>query len=214
MDESCAVAGLVLAAGAGRRFGGPKALARDSASGPTWVERAVCRLAASGVSPVLVVVGAEGEAVAEVLDTMAAPDDVELVVVPAPDWREGMGASLRAGLAAAAEHAPQADGVLVTLVDLPDVDETVHRRVLAAGSPGGSAAVSADGGDPATALVRAAYDGRPGHPVLLGRTHWEAVAAGARGDRGAREFFATHPHRLVECGDLASGRDQDRFGDP
>jgi nicotine blue oxidoreductase len=59
------------------------------------------------------------------------------------------------------------------------------------------------------ALSRAAYDGVPGHPALIGRAHWQGVVAVARGDRGAREYYATHPHSLVECGDLASGRDVD-----
>jgi CTP:molybdopterin cytidylyltransferase MocA len=64
------------------------------------------------------------------------------------------------------------------------------------------------GGDPA-AVARAAYDGVPGHPVLLGRDHWAGVLASAAGDRGARDYLATRPVVLVECGDLATGRDQD-----
>ena len=199
------VAGLVLAAGAGRRFGGPKALARDSPSDPTWVERAVCRLAAADLSTVLVVVGAEADRVSEVLLSGAwahgreTTHRVEVHLIEAADWADGMGASLRAGLSAAAEIVPDASGLLVTLVDLPDVDERVHRRVLTTGEREGPAA-----------LVRAAYDGRPGHPVLIGRDHWTGVAAVAHGDRGARDYFAAHPPHLVECGDLATGRDVDR----
>ena len=49
----------------------------------------------------------------------------------------------------------------------------------------------------------------PGHPALIGRSHWEAVAHEAGGDQGARGYFRTHPHDLVECGDLATGRDAD-----
>ena len=58
-------------------------------------------------------------------------------------------------------------------------------------------------------LARAAYDGVPGHPVLLGRDHWAGVAAAATGDRGARDYLAAADVVLVECGDLASGRDVD-----
>ena len=58
-------------------------------------------------------------------------------------------------------------------------------------------------------LARAAYDGVPGHPVLLGRDHWAGVNAAATGDRGARDYLATADVVLVECGDLASGRDVD-----
>jgi CTP:molybdopterin cytidylyltransferase MocA len=60
-------------------------------------------------------------------------------------------------------------------------------------------------------LRRAAYDGRPGHPVLLGRDHWTGVVAAATGDQGARTYLTTHDVELVECGDLATGDDVDRF---
>jgi CTP:molybdopterin cytidylyltransferase MocA len=115
--------------------------------------------------------------------------------VVADDWAEGMGASLRAGLAALQDG--PCDAALVTLVDLLDVDETVLRRVLGA----------ADGRG---ALVRASYDGRPGHPVLIGRDHWAGVVATAEGDRGARTYLAAHEPVACECGDLATGRDVDR----
>jgi CTP:molybdopterin cytidylyltransferase MocA len=187
-------AGLVLAAGAGRRLGGPKALVRLTPGGPTLVETAVRRVRAAGCGRVVVVVGAAGEQVADAVSSL----DVE--VVPATDWAEGMGASLRAGL----EHLGTRpdDVALVALVDLPDVTVEVMTRVLDAATSEGAAA-----------LARAAYDGRPGHPVVLGRDHWEAVATSARGDRGARDHLASTPHRLVECGDLATGRDVDTADD-
>jgi CTP:molybdopterin cytidylyltransferase MocA len=59
------------------------------------------------------------------------------------------------------------------------------------------------------ALARASYHGRPGHPVVIGRAHWSAVAAGASGDAGARDYLAGRDTVLVECGDLASGHDVD-----
>jgi CTP:molybdopterin cytidylyltransferase MocA len=92
--------------------------------------------------------------------------------------------------------------VLVSLVDLPDIDVAVLRRVAAAGSA--TSATSAG-----HVLVRATYDGRPGHPVLIGREHWAGVAATARGDHGARDYLAAHDHVSCECGDLATGRDVD-----
>ena len=105
-----------------------------------------------------------------------------------------MGASLRAGLEALArtDH----DSVLVSLVDLPDVDAAVGGRIVAA----------SHGRDD---LARAAYDGVPGHPVLLGRDHWAGVVASATGDRGARDYLGSRDVELVECGDLASGVDVD-----
>ena len=59
------------------------------------------------------------------------------------------------------------------------------------------------------ALARAAYQGVPGHPVVIGRDHWRGVLDVAAGDRGARDYLAAHDHALVECGDLATGRDVD-----
>ncbi len=63
-------------------------------------------------------------------------------------------------------------------------------------------------------LVRAAYGGTPGHPVVIGRAWWPRVMEVARGDRGARDLFAAEPHVLVECGDLATGGDRDRGAAP
>lgn len=184
-----AVAGLLLAAGAGRRFGGPKALATDP-DGTSWLVRSVAVLREGGCDPVVVVLGADADRAAALLDAPTADR-----VVVADDWAEGMGASLRAGLAAL-DRTPDADAALVHLVDLPDVGPDVVARLLAA--------------DPEpSALARAAYAGVPGHPVLIGRDHWPAVVATATGDRGARDHLATHDHDLVECGDLASGADRD-----
>ena len=45
--------------------------------------------------------------------------------------------------------------------------------------------------------------------MLLGRDHWEGVCASAAGDRGARDYLAAHDVTMVECGDLATGRDVD-----
>ena len=183
------VRGLLLAAGAGRRMGGPKALLRD-ASGETYVERGVRVLHDGGCDAVTVVVGAAAAEVAALVRGLG----VEVVV--AEGWETGMGASFRAGLAAV-EPQSTVDAVVVSLVDLPDVGPEVVRRLLSVVPPS------------PTALARTSYDGTPGHPVLIGRDHWAAVAVTAEGDRGAREYFRTHEHRTVECGDLATGRDVD-----
>jgi CTP:molybdopterin cytidylyltransferase MocA len=106
-----------------------------------------------------------------------------------------MGASLRAGLAAVAAEHPDAAGVLVMLVDTPDVGADVVRRLLMQAAP--------------HALARAAYRGVPGHPVLIGREHWSGVAETAKGDRGARDYLGAHDVHLVECGDVATGIDID-----
>ena len=184
------VAGLLLAAGEGRRFGGPKALVRD-ADGVPWVRERVAALVAGGCSPVLTVLGAHADEVAALL-----PDDV--VPVHASDWAQGMGASLRVGLLAVANIEPQPDAVLVALVDTPGLTAAVVTRLLSAA---GNAATSV--------LAQACYDGTPGHPVLIGRDHWDGVASSARGDRGARDYLRARAVQRLECADIGDGRDID-----
>ncbi|MDQ6522027.1 nucleotidyltransferase family protein [Nocardioides sp. LHD-245] len=184
------VHGLLLAAGAGRRMGMPKALVSDEA-GP-WLTRSVRVLLDGGCPEVTVVLGAGADEAAPLLDGLPG-----VTVVRSADWSSGMGASLATGLEAlGADHDP--DAVLVHLVDLPDVTAAVVARVLGAA------------GDGAAVLARASYDGVPGHPVLLGRDHWPGVVDSAAGDRGARAYLAAHEVALVECGDLAAGADVDR----
>jgi len=166
-------------------MGTPKALVRDD-DGTPWLTRSVSVLLDGGCAAVTVVLGAAAAEAAALVP--AGP----VAAVVADDWDEGMGASLRAGLAAL----PDADAALVSLVDLPDVDARVVRRVVATA------------GDPAD-LARAAYDGVAGHPVLLGRDHWAGVVATASGDAGARDYLRGRDVRLVECGDLATGQDVD-----
>jgi CTP:molybdopterin cytidylyltransferase MocA len=178
-------AGLLLAAGAGRRMGTPKALVHDP-DGASWLRRSVGALLDGGCDPVHVVLGAAADEARTLLADLA----VEVVV--ADDWDEGMGASLRAGLLAVGDP----DSVLVSLVDLPDVGSAVVARVLAAGTG-------------RTTLARAAYDGVPGHPVLIGADHLAPLVETARGDVGARPYLAAHDVALVECGDLATGADRD-----
>lgn len=179
-------------------MGGPKALLRPTPGGPTLLERAVTTLRAAGLERVVVVVGAAGDDVAALVTASGCE------AVNAVDWDEGMGASLRAGLRFLATAPPGGTPALalVTLVDLPDVTAEVVTRVLDAVSAGARAA-----------LVRAAYDGVPGHPVAIGRDHWAGVTGAATGDRGARDYLRTTAHVLVECGDLATGRDVDVPGD-
>ena len=176
--------GLLLAAGEGRRFGGPKALVRDD-DGTSWLLRSVQAL--RPCAEIVVVLGAGAEQAAALLPMSVSR-------IRADDWAEGMGASLRAGLTALAPTAH--DVAVVSLVDLPDVDAAVVARL--AGAAGGP-----------SVLARAAYDGAPGHPVLIGRDHWAGVVESATGDRGARDYLAAHDVLLVECGDLATGVDVD-----
>ncbi|GAA1573577.1 nucleotidyltransferase family protein [Kribbella sancticallisti] len=181
------VVGVLLAAGAGTRMGGPKALVMDGGGVP-WVVRSVDVLRSGGCTEVAVVVGAAGDEVAELLV------DQGVSIVPSLEWSTGMGASLRSGLTWASTT--KAEAALVHLVDLPDVGADVVRRVLAS-------AAGPDG------LARASYEGRAGHPVLIGRAHFGGAKAAAVGDRGAGHYLRGAGCVLVPCDDLAHGNDQD-----
>lgn len=187
------VAGLVLAAGGGRRLGGrPKALLEHR--GRPLVEHAVEVLRAAGCDRVHVVLGAGAGAVRERAELTGC------VLVDNPDWEQGMGSSLRAGLASLAGTGARA--ALVSLVDQPGIGAAAVRRVRAAY-------------EGEVSLVSAVYDGTRGHPVLLGSAHWAGIAASASGDRGARAYLKAHGDvlRLVECGDVARPYDIDTAQD-
>jgi nicotine blue oxidoreductase len=185
------IAGLLLAAGQGRRFGRPKALIE--LDGRLLVERGLDLLAAGGTSPVFVVLGAGA---AEVL---AAADLSAATIVHNEAWPTGMGSSLRAGLAAL--PAPS-DAVVVALVDQPGVQPEAVRRLVAAYREGAVAAV-------------ATYRGAMRNPVLLGRPVWDAVARDAEGDKGARAFLRAHPELVtpVPCDDVGTPHDLDTEAD-
>ena len=192
------VTGLLLAAGAGRRMGTPKGLLRDEGGVP-FVDRAIGVLLDGGCDAVTVVLGSDADQVKTLLAEDGWTDDPAVRLVHAADWEQGMGASLRAGLVAVLPGSH--DAALVSLVDLPDVDAVVVRRVLDS--------TAAD----AAALARATYDGRPGHPVLLGRVHWQPLLDVVHGDSGARDYLVEQAAPAVECGDLATGRDVDTPAD-
>ncbi|OWV00266.1 molybdopterin-guanine dinucleotide biosynthesis protein A [Micromonospora wenchangensis] len=178
---------MVLAAGAGRRYGRPKALVERD--GQLLVERASATARDGGCRPVVTVLGAAAPAVRARADLGAA------IVIDNPGWATGMGSSLRAGLAAL--WATEAVAVIVLLVDMPGVTPEAVRRLTVLASP--------------DALAMAGYGSHRGHPVLLGRAHWADVAALAVGDVGARPYLRDRAAdlRVVPCGDIASGADLD-----
>ncbi|WP_371544334.1 nucleotidyltransferase family protein [Streptomyces sp. NBC_00554] len=186
-------AGLLLAAGGGRRLGGrPKALLPHR--GRPLVEHAVGVLRAGGCTRVHVVLGARADDVREQASLAGC------VLVDNPEWEEGMGSSLRAGLDSLAGTGAQA--ALVSLVDQPGIGPEAVGRVLDAYRGEGT-------------LVSAAYEGVRGHPVLFGAAHWAGIAATATGDRGARAYLKEHAAAitLVECGDVARPYDIDTAED-
>lgn len=181
------MAGLLLAAGAGTRMGGPKALL--SWRGRPLVEHGIRTLVEGGCDPIVVVVGADAERVR--LEARLAP----ATVIVAEGWQEGMGASLRAGLEALGADVA---AVVIALVDQPLVTATTVARLVTAHDNGVHAAV-------------ATYAGRPRNPVLLGRVHWTAARVTAVGDVGARAWLRAHPDLVtaVACDDAGAPDDLD-----
>ncbi len=175
------VAGIVLAAGAGRRFGGAKQLA--SLDGRPLLAHVLAN--ASALDPLIVVLGAHAEAI------RAAVDLAGVEAVECADWAEGQSASLRAGVAAAGP----VDAAVVLLGDMPFVTPEVIAGAL----------------DQLTArhdAVRTLYAGRPGHPVVLGRRVLEQVAT-LTGDVGARDLLRSFRVREWEAGQLCDPTDID-----
>jgi CTP:molybdopterin cytidylyltransferase MocA len=181
------VAGVLLAAGEGSRFGRPKALVE--VNGRTLAERGADLLRSGGADPILVVTG-------------AAPIELGGTrTVYNPAWRTGMGSSLRAALSALTST-QDVGAVVVALADQPLVGPESIARLIAAYRAGAGVAV-------------AAYDGQPRNPVLLAREHWPEVIATATADTGARAFLRAHADlvTLVECGDTGRPDDIDTPAD-
>ncbi len=180
---AAATAGLVLAAGAGTRFG-PNGKLLSKLDGRPVLEWSVA--AACGVDEltrVVVVLGFRAE------DVMARVDLGRAEPVLCEDWAEGQSASLRRGLAALGG----CERVIVTLGDQPRMTPRVISLFLDA--PAGT---------------RAVHAGRPGHPVVLGPEQ-VAGAMSVNGDVGARELLRGGP--VIEVGHLCSGRDVDTLED-
>lgn len=185
------VAGLLLAAGAGTRFGRPKALVEFD--GQLLVDRGVQLLRGGGCAPVHVVLGAAEQEVLE----RAAMDGA--VVVSNTRWESGMASSLRVGLESMPDDVHAA---VVALVDQPLVGVRAVERLIAARERGALIAV-------------ATYHGARRNPVLLDRSVWPGVIAASRGDVGARAYLVAHPDEVyeVECADVSSAADVDTESD-
>ena len=185
------VAGLVLAAGSGRRLGTPKALLRYHDM--PLVERAAWTLHDAGCAPVVVVLGAAAERVTSETDLS------KVTVVVNRAWGTGMGSSLRVGLRSVEET--DAEAVVVIPVDMPGITAEAVRRVAELPHR--------------DALVCATYDGRRGEPVLLGRAHWAGVMMLATGDVGLRPYLLARSAQVttVSCDGVATCDDVDTVED-
>jgi CTP:molybdopterin cytidylyltransferase MocA len=177
------IGGLVLAAGAGTRFGERSKLLADLRGRPLLEYAVQAQCDVPELERVVVVLGAFA------VEVRARVDFGRAEVIVCADWEDGQAASLRCGLRALTGS----DRVLVTLGDEPLIGADIIRRFI--DQPGGT---------------RATYDGRPGHPVVLGARQI-AAALELTGDRGARGVLGEGS--TIECGDLSSGADVDTEAD-
>jgi molybdenum cofactor cytidylyltransferase len=170
------IAGIVLAAGRSTRMGGPNKLLAQIRGKPL-VRIAVEQALASRAKPVIVVTGHEREKVE------AALAGLPVRFVHNPDFATGLGSSLKVGVSAVPEDA---DGVVVCLADMPQVDAALIDRLIAAFDPekGALAAIPT-------------FDGKRGNPVLWSRRFFPELMA-IEGDVGARHLIGRYPEAVVE----------------
>lgn len=167
---------IVLAAGAGRRFGGDKLLA--PLAGVPVIRRTVDAVAAAGFDETLVVTGALGEEIG------AALAGIDCRLVEARDWHQGIAASIRAGVSALPEAG---EGAFLFLGDMPLVPMGLCSDLAAMARQSGYAA-------------RARVDGKPGHPVCFLRTALPDLLE-LTGDRGAGEVLKGRPVAYLDTAD-------------
>lgn len=180
---------VLLAAGGSRRLGRSKQLLE--LDGETLVHRAARLGLATSPAAALLVLGAQTDAV------HAATAGLPLQRVDCPDWTDGLGASLRAGLAAVPDHCA---GALVLLCDQPALG-AAHLQSL----------VDAWRGQPERAAA-SAYDGVLGVPALLPRG-WFGALSHSSGDRGARDLLRAHRDEVIAVPAPALARDIDHPDD-
>lgn len=171
---------LILAGGAGRRFGGGKLLA-DMAGAPV-IRRVADAVTQAGFAEVTVVTGADDAAVRGALAGLTVR------ILHAPDWAEGTAATLRCGIAALA---PDAKGVCVFLGDMPLVPVDLTPALIALAERSGYAA-------------RPRLAGKPGHPVAFTRAALADLAK-LEGDQGAAALLRQRADGVAYCDTEDSG---------
>jgi molybdenum cofactor cytidylyltransferase len=200
-----ALGAVVLAAGGSTRLGRPKQLVVHD--GRPLVVRAADAARRAGTNPVVVVLGAEADAVRAVLA------DLPVVQVVNARWADGMGTSVAEGMRAIIEHAPALRGVLLLLADQPLVDHAALARLLARW---GEADISAGDGDAHVTIAAAAYAGTVGVPAVFGRAHFDSLRSLAP-DAGAAALLRATGARVLRvpmpeaATDIDTPVDLDRF---
>ncbi|MEV2238023.1 NTP transferase domain-containing protein [Micromonospora sp. NPDC049891] len=174
---------MIIAAGGGRRIGGPEALLHQG--GKPLVDQMIDTLTEAGCGQIVVVLGAAADQVRETADLSRA------TVVVNRAWGTGVGSSIRAGLAGIDDD--RVEAAVVVPVDMPGLTAAAVSRVAALPFP--------------DVLVCATYNGLRGYPMLFGRRHWPGIATLASADVGARPYLLAHKDQIVDiaCDTVADG---------
>ena len=167
------IAGIVLAAGESARFGKPKQLL--DWKGEPFVHAVARTALEAGLSPVIVVVGANSEQVE------AAIADLNVVIVKNDEWKSGQGSSIRAGIRKLTTSPTPTGGVIFLLADQPQLTTSIIRALVEK---------HAEGLYPIVAPM--VLDQRA-NPVLFDRVAFTDLL-GIKGDVGGRAIF--HKHRV------------------
>ncbi|MGI8860926.1 MAG: nucleotidyltransferase family protein [Rubrobacteraceae bacterium] len=189
------VSAILLAAGAGSRFGGGKLLAPYR--GHPLVEAVLSELRGAPVDEIIVVLGKsardEGERLRRVCLLYGAR------IAGNPKWEEGISTSVKRGLSACA---PDARAAVILLGDQPLVGAAAVARLVRAFERG-------------TEVAAATYGGRLRNPVLFSRGVWPMLEVELSGDEGARRFLREHKDLVTEvpCDDVADPADVDTVED-
>ena len=185
------VSAVLLAAGAGSRFGGGKLLA--PIRGRPLIEVTLSGLCGAPVDEIMVVVGKDAKELRSVCEPYGAR------VIENPDWARGISTSVRTGLLACA---PRARAAVVTLADQPLVGAGAVARLVEALEDGATVAT-------------ATFGGEPRNPVLFAREVWPLLLRELSGDKGARVVLVRHPELVTEvpCDDVADPTDVDTVED-
>ncbi|WP_347160059.1 nucleotidyltransferase family protein [Pontibacter chitinilyticus] len=165
---------ILLAAGASTRLGEPKQLLMYE--GESLLQRAIRTARASACQPVVVVLGANAEAL--------LPDVSDLHVVQNPEWEEGMASSIRSGVAALLALSPAVSGVVLMVCDQPFADSDLLEKLVAEKNLTGKG------------IIASAYSNTLGTPVLFTRPYFQTLLA-LRGKEGAKKLILTHAHDVA-----------------
>jgi molybdenum cofactor cytidylyltransferase len=178
------IAAAVLAAGRSTRMGAVNKMIAEI-SGKPLVRIAAEQALASRAAPVIVVTGHQRERIE------AALAGLPVRFVHNPDYADGLGTSLKAGIAAVPEDA---DGAIICLGDMPQVDAALIDRLIAAFDP-----------ERGALIVAPSIEGRRGNPVVWSRRFFHELMA-IQGDIGARHLIGQYAEAVAEvsvAGDAA-----------